>query len=462
MNATTSAYALLVLVAAIGGLKGCRPGADYDAATLLIRSTRVVDVRDGSLSAPMDIGIVDDSILFISPAVQDLKLGSTTQVVDADATFAIPGLWDMHAHLWDRDLLAATYLDYGITGVRDMGGTLDAWTRWEAEVDSVPLPRSVVAGSIVDGLQPVVFFYSRARDSTEGVERVSDLAERGSDFIKVYDRLGAEAFAGVVAEAKRRRIPFAGHVPVAIRASEALSEGMASIEHMTGIALECAANEDALRSRVRMTLQPFLHDSVDSALLSLPIDSLYTITRWEVLDRYDPAHCPALMQRLSSHNAWVTPTLVVTGESPERKAARVTPHLEQWPAWMRGMMRPSTDTARRRETETRLATLRRLFADLDAAGVRWLAGSDAPNPGSAPGIGLHHELELLVGFGLTPLEALQAATLSAAEFLGQTAVSGTLEAGKHADIVLLEANPLQDIRHTRDITKVVSRGRVVR
>jgi imidazolonepropionase-like amidohydrolase len=167
------------------------------------------------------------------------------------------------------------------------------------------------------------------------------------------------------------------------------------------------------------------------------------------------------MDRVARGDVWLTPTLVVSGDGPKAKLARVEPHLARWPEWMHDMMRP-TESEVRVETDERLRGLRALFEDLNNRGARWLAGSDAPNPGSAPGVGLHHELELLVDFGLTPAQALQAATIHAAEFERRSDLSGTIEVGKEADLLLLAANPLEDIRNSLRIETVVLRGRIVR
>lgn len=207
-------------------------------------------------------------------------------------------------------------------------------------------------------------------------------------------------------------------------------------------------------------LAPLQADSVDPATLAGPPTETYQLERWIALDGYDPGDCPGLMERIERGDVWITPTLVVSGDGPAAKLARVEPVLADWREWMHRMLLPDTASLSAVTVE-RIGRLRALFSDLDASGARWLAGSDAPNPGSAPGIGLHRELEMLVDYGLTPLHALRVATLDASEFERRAESSGSLDVGKDADIVLLTANPLEDIRNTQQIQAVVLGGRVV-
>ncbi|NNM33955.1 MAG: amidohydrolase family protein [Gemmatimonadetes bacterium] len=438
----------------------CGPVEPPPAPDLLITSVRVVDVERGLTSPPSDLSVRAGRIQSIDPPGQGPPTDSATQVLDGDGLFAMPGLHDMHSHLWNRSQLADTYLQNGITSVRDMGGAQDNWATWQAEADSIPVPRAMNAGSIVDGLQSVSFFFTEARSAEAARARVDELQGSGADFIKVYSRLTPEAFSAIATRARELGLGFSGHVPYAVPASRALREGMGSIEHFTGVALECSSRESGIRRRIEELLAPLQADSVDASLLSAPLQEAYRLERWEALDDYDPSECADLMQAFESGEVWVTPTLVVAGDGPEAKLSRVEPHLSSWPEWMHGMMRPQSSEPVL-ETPERIATLRQMFSELDALGVRWLAGSDAPNPGSAPGVGLHHELELLVDFGLTPLRALQAATLHAAEFEGRADESGSLTVGKDADIVLSTGDPLENITNTQSIQAVILRGRVV-
>jgi hypothetical protein len=438
----------------------CGPSTSRPAPELLIASARIVDVERGEITAPIDLSIRAGRIQSIDRPGEGPRPDSTTQVLDAAGMFAMPGLHDMHSHLWSRSQLADTYLRYGVTSVRDMGGAQKNWLTWEAEADSIPVPRAINGGWIVDGLQSVSFFFTEARTAEAASARVDELHADGADFIKVYSRLTEEAFLAIAARSRELGLEFAGHVPYAVPASRALREGMRSIEHFTGIALECSSDGPSNRGRVTELLAPLQADSINPDLLSAPLQEAYQLERWVSLDGYDLSECPDLVRQIETGEVWVTPTLVVTGDGTAAKTSRVAPHLSDWPEWMHGMMRPEPSEPAM-DTAERIATMQRMFADLDALGVRWLAGSDAPNPGSAPGVGLHHELGLLVDFGLTPLRSLQAATLHAAEFEGRSASSGSLTVGKDADIVLLAGDPLDDITNTQSIQAVILRGQVV-
>ena len=450
----TVRHGMLLVLVVLGACESAPP------PDLILTSTLLVDVERDRVVGPVDIAIREGRIQSIDDPGGGPLPDSTTQIVPANGTFAIPGLHDMHSHLWSRDMLAETYLVHGITSVRDMGGAQLGWQTWEAESDSVPVPRALDGGTIVDGIQSGSFFFAQARTEDEARALVDELAEGGVDFLKVYSRLTNDAFLTAAARARELGLPVAGHVPYGIPASRAVAEGVRSIEHFTGIALECSDDEAELRRRIVEWIAPLQTDSVGMDVLSEATMAAYRLERFIALDGYDPTNCPELMEQVERGEVWITPTLVVSSGQPDEQLARVEPHLSEWPDWMHGMMRPASEepgTA----TPERLSTLRRLFRDLDERGARWLAGADAPNPGSVPGIGLHHELELLVDFGLTPAEALRAATLDAAEFAGRRDASGSLEEGKDADIVLLRANPLDDIRNTRDVQSVFLAGRRV-
>ncbi len=390
--------------------------------------------------------------------------------LDATGAWIIPGLWDMHTHIWDRRLLFPMYVAYGITGVRDMGTTLRSWLGWRDSVSRGLLdgPHALVAGEIVDGLAPFASSYVQVKTADEGRAMVLDLKARGVDFIKVYDRLAREAYLGIARTARAESMPIAGHLPPTITAFEAIGAGQRSIEHLTSLAPACSAAgaalaDEAARSLDSVRALDFTRDSTLRPRVIAALGPYYEKSRSLALDVCNVEQgIPPLARALREGGTWVTPTLILAASSLIENT-----HIEDslralLPSWAAGMTRvrpPNADDSAR--ARSRLERMLAMMRELRRGGVRMLIGSDAPNPGSLPGIGLHRELELFVKVGYTPFEALRIATRDAAEFAGAIDSVGTIAAGRLADLVLLAANPLDDIRNTRRIRAVLLQGRVL-
>ncbi len=423
-------------------MRGDRP----QRATLIIRSGRIERVASPSAALPGDV-----------------------DTLDAGGAWIIPGLWDMHAHIWSRTLLFPMYVAHGITGVRDMGSSLPLWLAWRDSVSRglVDGPHAIVSGVIVDGLSPFNNMHVQVKGVDEGRALVRDLKARGADFIKVYDRLSVDAYNGIIAAAKEAHIPVAGHIPPAVSAMEASRAGQRSIEHLTSLAASCSVAGTALARAASAKLDSvrdldFSKDSTLRARVGAALGPYYEKARALPLDMCDVLRgMPAVARALRAGNTWITPTLVLglsdlLDETRAEDSLRA--RLPSWAAAMTRVDRPNAASPPTRRQEQMLAMMR----ELRRAGVRMLIGSDAPNPGSVPGIGLHRELELFVKAGYTPYEALRIATRDAAEFAGVLDSIGTIQPGRLADLVVLDANPLVDIRNARRIRAVVLQGRVVK
>jgi imidazolonepropionase-like amidohydrolase len=273
---------------------------------------------------------------------------------------------------------------------------------------------------------------------------VADLKRRGADFIKLQSLIPREAVFAIADEAKKQEIPFEGHVPDSVRASEMSEAGMKSFEHLIGIFEGSSPDEE-----------DFLKGNK-------------TETRF--LATYDPAHAASLAALLAKNQTWQCPTLVwerggnlidVTDFAKDMRAKYVPA------SWKTKTWKRFTDEITQGYGGDDLATRKR-FLDkelevvgmLHKAGVPFLAGTDTP-PGVYifPGFSLHEELQRFVAAGFTPLEALQTATLNPARFFGIEEQLGTVEKGKLADLVLLSANPLDDIANTQKIAAVIANGR---
>jgi imidazolonepropionase-like amidohydrolase len=273
---------------------------------------------------------------------------------------------------------------------------------------------------------------------------VDDLKQRGADFIKLQSLIPRDAVFAIADEARKQGIPFEGHVPDSVRASEASNAGQKSLEHLIGI-FEGSSPLEA----------EFLKGAKSPG---------------KFLATYDPARASALFALLSKNHTWQCPTLVwerggnLIDEADFAHDARAKYVPAYWKdvTWKR-----FTDQIIHEFNTDDLATRKRFVEKelkvvnaMHRAGIPFLAGADTP-PGVYvfPGFSLHEELQRFVAAGFTPMEALQTATLNPAKFLGMEDRLGTIEKGKLADLVLLDGNPLDDIRNTQKIAAVIVNGR---
>jgi imidazolonepropionase-like amidohydrolase len=453
--------------------------------TLAITDVNVVDVAEGVVRPGMTVVVSGDRIRALGPS-GSVDVPGDAQVVDGTGRFLIPGLWDMHVHTGSdrntREIIYPLHVAHGVTGMRNMhadcfdcGGTdfsIEQVHARQRAVSSGELygPRvvasSAFAGSHEQAARRTTEGSSPRAPATEADARafVRLVKERGVDFIKLYDMLPREAYFALAEEANRLGLPFAGHVPVEVRASEVSDAGQRSIQHMgwVGILNECSSREDELRARLIAVLEKAemgsRHTSDGPAILPLTV---------EMVETHDPVKCAALAERFVRNGTWVVPTLM-TARLPSELGMgwREDPHARFLSPEERRYFELEEETYARdlgdaEEQAPVSRWARQATGVMHRVGVPMLAGSDAGASGIFWGIGLHQELELLVSAGLTAADALRAATLGPAEFLGATDSLGTVEPGKVADLVLLEANPLEDIRNTQRITAVVANGRLL-
>ena len=278
----------------------------------------------------------------------------------------------------------------------------------------------------------------------DGRRAVQELKRRGADFIKLQSLIPREAVLAIADEASKQEIPFEGHVPDVMRASEMSEAGMKSFEHLIGIFEGSSPAEDEFVKGNK--------------------------TEGKFLTTYDSARAARLAAMLAKNKTWQCPTLVWErgGNLLDASDLSSDTRVKYVPSsWKDKTWKRFTDEITAGYQSDDLATRKR-FIDkelevvgmLHRAGVPFLAGTDTPaGVHIFPGFSLHEELERFVAAGFTPLEALQTATLNPAQFFGMEEHLGTVEKGKQADLVLLTANPLEDIGNTQKIAAVILNGR---
>jgi hypothetical protein len=442
-----------------------RPGVTGD---FLVRNVAIVDVVNGRIIPARDVVVRDGRIDFIGASRPDSGQRGLV-VVNGSGKFLIPGLWDMHVHSlkispqYTHPLSIAN----GVTGVREMWGCPsvpdsfvacgDDIERWRAGLrdHSHLAPRYIMRSSFaINGEQGVpaaapAFF--KARNADEARALVSHHAAAGVDLLKIYTNVSVAAYDALAAEASKQGLLFAGHLPVRVPLEKVLAAGQHSLEHPRIFLFECYRGAAAFRA---------LPDPM----------AAYTIDmRARLIDGHDPVRCAELMAAMAASGTWWTPTLQVLRMSAlaGNREFREDPRRRYIPfIFWAGLWQPDADRA---VADARHASGRDVHAELyrlamdnvrqaQSAGVRLVAGTDAGDSYVFPGFSIHDELAELVRAGLAPADALRSATIDAARFSGEVRDYGSIEAGKVADMVLLTANPLADIRGTGQIAGLFFNG----
>lgn len=434
------------------------------AADLVIEGVNVVDVREGRVLRDHRVVIDGGVIRSVTPAGRD-TVPTADERIDGSEAYLIPGLWDLHAHLrgsgvppwfitdWYMPLLVA----HGVTGVRDMNSAcdgdsdgpicLETMREWQARIreGELPGPRILALSSFM--LNPP-WDYEVSEEQARTAARM--FADQDLDFIKVYDRLGRDAFFWLMDEANTLDIEVAGHVPLRVTSTEASNAGVRSIEHARAFLFDCYPGSAEFRDTTRT-------------------NSPSTATLRAMVDRHDPEACEELFRTLDRNRTWYVPTHVTrrmeafAGDSAFRNDPRTRyvppPLMGQWIRDADGVVARDSSVEGRRAYRDFYRKGLAITGAAHEAGVAILVGTDAGDSFVFPGSSVHDELGELAKAGLSPAEALRAATWKGAEFLGLTERHGSVDAGKQADLVLLSDDPLVDIENVREIRAVVLDGR---
>ncbi|SDJ56667.1 Imidazolonepropionase [Lentzea albidocapillata subsp. violacea] len=442
-----------VALGAVGQPAAAASGVTVLRGATLIDGTGRLPVRDST------VVLAGDRIL-AAGRHRDVPRG--VRVIDVAGKYVIPGLWDLHTHAtFFENTVAQLHVVQGVTGIREMWGQPETHdTRRRIESGEILGPRMVIASAIVDGPGSIWPGSDVVRTPAEARAAVRRAKDGGADFVKVYSFLSPECYAAIADEARRLRIPFAGHVPARVPVQDALAQH--THEHLYNLFTSTSDEADALYARLR-------------AMPDDPADPNWWGRHAGRIERaavatHSPARARRLFAAMADRGTWQSPTLFVernmsrsletiTNDPVALERMRYIPVglRAQWQQIMSG--RPARSPEEVAELQKFGDARMRLLRQMHEAGVGVVAGTDAGFAYVFPGFSLHDELALLVQAGLSPAQALQAATRDAARCVGREHESGTVTPGKQADLVVLDADPSRDITNVSRVHAVVSRGR---
>lgn len=428
--------------------------------SIALENVTVIDVADGAVRPNQTVVVADNRITQVGPAAEVVLPAETTKI-GAAGRFVVPGLWDMHVHFASADY-APLFVANGVVGVRDMHAHVPFILlplRTAIAQGKVVGPQILTAISMVDGAPPMWADAVSAANPEAGRKAVQSLKARKADFVKIYSSLDPETFLAICDEAKKLDMAVVGHIPEAVSAVDASNAGVRSMEHIFGILTASATNETELRQELVTSIR-----GVDAKQFY----PLLIRSQLKALDNYSAERASTLFATLGKNRTHQCPTLTVHRmfanlTDPEFTAdprTRYTPKLIKF-AWTQALQWIMPIAQNSTEQQRLYVKTKEVVRDMHKAGVPILAGTDTSNPYCLAGFSLHDELQLLVASGLTPLAALQAATLEPARFLKREDTQGSIAAGQRADLLLLDANPLEDIRNTTKIHAVVLGGQLL-
>lgn len=455
--------ASLLLIAALTLLPAAPP------SDVAITHVTIINPGDAKPQPDMTIIIRGHDIVLVTKT-NAAELPPSVKVVDAHGKVAIPGLWDMHTHF--RDPLSDLKMDIanGVLGILNMGGPIKEVFPLRDSIASGQLfgPKIVASGPIVDGPDSWSnpSFTLSVNSADEARAAVLSLKEQHVDFIKVYDGLSRDAYFAIAEETKRLGLPFVGHLPAPISVREASDAGQRSLEHGMQLAGGSSTEPEHIKERLDQSVFKEALSTKNFALIPAKLAKDET----EMLDHFSQDRADETYQLLARNNTFLTPTLVTEhaltfiddlNQKPDPRMQYVSPEDLNWWKPENGMLTkyrtPEYIAMRKREYAMTLKQIPRAWE----LGVPLLAGTDITIPYTYPGFSLHDELKLFVEAGLSPMQALETATVNPARLLGLSKTWGRIASGYTANLILLDADPLANISNTEKINSVIANGRLL-
>lgn len=440
---------------------------------LCLTDIDIIDAEQG-LVKDRTVVIKEGRIIYIGDNSPIEFLGNS-EVIDAKGKFLIPGLWDAHVHFAYIEELAPKMFDlfiaYGVTSVRDTGGDLNFVNNWKylSEKDPTNAPRVKIAGPLMDG-SPNVYDGSTPARPKLSVELTSPqdviinadiVIEAGVDLIKAYEMLTPEQFITLNNYAEGAGLKVTGHVPLMMDVISAADAGFDSMEHLRNLEMSCAANsEELLKNRRKMMAEGIKNNDSGHALRS----RLHAAQRREAIDNQDDAQTDKVLDALARNNTWQVPTLALLTGSTERpfESKEWISTFDHLPDGVATRFKEGVEQYRKLPVSDNSKKFTqwgyKMTKKIHDKGIGLMTGTDCPIFFLTPGRSLHEELSEFAKAGIPTLEILKAATLRPAEYFNMQDELGLIKEGYHADLVILNDNPLDDIRNTMKIDAVIKAG----
>ena len=448
------AILLLASFATFNKPVGFNPGS-----TILIYNVNVIDVTNGKIAVNKAILINNNRIEEITDNATLRSKNSNARQIDAGGRYAIPGLWDMHVHIEGTNLiednlaLFPVYIAYGVTTVRDAASDLGVQVlAWRDQINQGQLfgPRIFTAGIKLEGINSIWKGDMEIANEQDLKEKLDSLIDYKVDFIKITEnKLAGDLFLKSVIASKKLGFKVSGHVPIDLSIKDLADAGFSSIEHASYL-VRFGSDEQKMANDVKNGV---LSRADASRQYYENFDQQKAIKGYRELAKKNVAVCPTLIG---------SKQLAYLDEDDHQKdeyLQYLTKRFKANYAW-RVNRQAGENKAQVQQRKNNYELIAKQLPFIQSSGMVILAGTDAAalNSFIYPGLALHQELEIFQKAGMSPLSVLQSATINGAKFMGVSDSLATIEPGKIADILLLNENPLKDIRATKNIFAVIKNG----
>lgn len=434
---------------------------------ILIHNVNVIDPLDG-ISKNTNVEISNNKIS---------RVGKKTSIfyskkIDGSGKYLIPGLWDSHVHLYfDQELakdMPMLFLKFGITSIRDTGGDFNFLDSIKKLSEKYPksYPRLKISGPLIDGKfnvyngERLPNLSVKTEDVKETESVVNKLIASGADFLKAYEMLSPEQFEIIMKIAKKKKINVTGHIPLSMDIETASNLGLNSLEHIKNLELWATKDKNELLKERRGMMK----NTRDLSGLSLR-GMIHSTQKNYAINNLDENEIIKIYDALYKNSTWQIPTISIY-KVPIYKIFK----SEYWIENLKYLPKKTRETWKQRIdfSNDKIDPKQKDFSDwiqkttgeMYDYGIKFMAGTDTPLGFLIPGFSLHTELELLVESGMSELDALKSATINPSRYFKMENDLGLIKEGYIADLILLNKNPLNNIKNTLDIYAVIKDGEV--